>query len=190
MRADVLARLRAIARGEIPPVPGGTHGTHGTTRICTPPKSGTGDVVLEHARVNGAFGRTRFGTSKDRKSPLFRVFQVFQVEHDEFAEAERAAIAIVDGRLPTAYADAWAVFQIRKPGNASAGEWYRAVDDAGRFLDAWAGIALDFGWRPHDIFGLRGLAWFCAGERIRALGPDSAIAASGRIFTRQPLGDA
>jgi hypothetical protein len=24
-----------------------------------------------------------------------------------------------------------------------------------------------------DIFGARGLAWFCAGERVRALGPDN-----------------
>jgi hypothetical protein len=33
-----------------------------------------------------------------------------------------------------------------------------------------------------------GLAWFCAGERVRALGPDNAIAASGRIFARQRNG--
>lgn len=118
------------------------------------------------------------------KPALFQVFQVFQVEHDEFAEAERAAIAVVDGRVPTAYADAWAAFQIRKPGHASAGDWYRAVDDAGRFLDAWARLALDFGWRPPDIFGSGGLAWFCAGERIRALGLDNAVTVAGRVFTR------
>jgi hypothetical protein len=28
----------------------------------------------------------------------------------------------------------------------------------GRFLDDWAGLALDFGWRPPDIFGPGGLA--------------------------------
>ena len=114
---------------------------------------------------------------------MFQVFQVFQVEHDEYAEAERAAIAVVDGRVPTAFADAWAAFQIRKPGHVSANEWYRAVDDAGRFLDAWAELALDFGWRPSDIFGPCSLAWFCAGERVRAIGPDNAITRSGRIFT-------
>ena len=113
---------------------------------------------------------------------------VFQVEHDEnqktqfglgtpagtlpdaFDVAERAAIAIEDGRVPPAYADAWAAFQTRKPGHVSEAEWFQAVDDAGRFLDEWAGLALDFGWRQSDIFGPDGLAWFCAGERVRALG--------------------
>ncbi len=98
--------------------------------------------------------------------------------------AERAAIAIIDANVPTAYAEAWAAFQIRKQCHASATDWNRAVDDAGRFLDAWAELALDFGWRPLDIFGPTGVAWFCAGERVRALGPNNAITASGRIFTR------
>jgi hypothetical protein len=119
------------------------------------------------------------------KHALFQVFQVFQVEHDEFAEAERAAIAVVDGRVPTAYADAWAAFQTRKPGHVSESEWFRAVNDAGRFLDEWAGLALDFGWLPTDIFGLSGLVWFCAGEMVRALGPDNAITVSGRAFARK-----
>jgi hypothetical protein len=63
----------------------------------------------------------------------------------------------------------------------------RAVDDAGRFLDEWAGLALDFGWRPSNIFGQDGLAWFCCSERVRALGPDNAITASGRVFARPSL---
>ena len=44
-----------------------------------------------------------------------------------------------------------------------------------------------FGWRPSDIFGPDGLAWFCAGEQVRALGPDNAITVSGRIFARLSL---
>jgi len=106
------------------------------------------------------------------------------VEQDECAEAERAAIAIVDARVPPAYAEAWAALQLRKPGPVSADDWFRAVDDAGRFLDEWATLALDFGWQPDDIFGPSGLAWFCAGKRIRALGPCNAITTNGRIFTR------
>jgi hypothetical protein len=88
---------------------------------------------------------------------------------------------------PEAYADAWAVFQIRKPTNVSGADWYRAVDDAGRFLDEWASLALDFGWQLSDIFGSDGLAWFCAGERVRALRPDNAITVTERIFTRPTL---
>jgi hypothetical protein len=74
---------------------------------------------------------------------------------------------------------------VRRPG--SEADWFRAVDDAGRFRDEWAGLALDFGWQPSDIFGQCGVAWFCAGERVRALGPDNAITASGRIFARLSL---
>jgi hypothetical protein len=170
MRAEALAELCAVMRG----VPGGTSGTPGTS-----------------------------GFVAAQKPALFHVFRVFQVEHDEnqktkfglgtragtlpdaFDLAERAAIAIEDGRVPPAYADAWAGFQMRKPAHVSEVEWFRAVDDAGRFLDEWAALALDFEWRPSDIFGPRGLAWFCAGERVRALGPDNAITASGQIFTRR-----
>jgi hypothetical protein len=172
MRAEALAELCAVMRG----VPGGTAGTPGTSNFVPA-----------------------------QKSPSFHVFRVFQVEHgesrnaqfglgttagtlpDAFDVAERAAIAIEDGRVPPAYADAWAAFQTRKPGQVCDAHWFRAVDDAGRFLDEWAGLALDFRWRPSDIFGPDGLAWFCAGERVRALGPDNAIATSGRIFARLSL---
>ena len=134
MRADVLERLSAIARGEIVSVPGGTHGTPGTARVFASPPPGTLNAVPA------------------QKSPLFQVFQVFQVEHDEFAVAERAAIAVEDGRVPPAYADAWAAFQTRKPGHVTEAEWFRAVDDAGWFLDEWAALALDFGWLPDRYF--------------------------------------
>ena len=176
MRSDVIAELRAIMRGEHVGM-GGTAGTPGTSSLVPA-----------------------------QKSPSFRAFRVFQVEHDivgnkcfepgtspgtcplplNIIEAERAAIAIELGRVPPPYAEAWAAFQCRKPGHAAEAEWLRAVDDAGRFLDEWAGLALDFGWGPPDIFGPGGLAWFCAGERVRALGPDNAITASGRIFARAP----
>src|SRR5262245_19350905 len=139
MRADVLARLSRIARGELVPVPAGTTGTPGTARVLAFPPPGTRSGTL--------------GTEQVQKCPSFQVFQMFQPEHDVLAEAERAAIAIVNGGVPEEYAGAWAAFQVRRPGTASAVEWFRAVDDAGRFLDEWAGLALDFGWRAHDMFG-------------------------------------
>ncbi|MGI8568129.1 MAG: hypothetical protein ACR2KT_03110 [Methylocella sp.] len=30
--------------------------------------------------------------------------------------------------------------------------WRRAVDDAGRFLDAWGVLAVKFDWTPADLF--------------------------------------
>jgi hypothetical protein len=180
MRPDALAELCAIMRGESAQSDG-TAGTDGTLNIVPA-----------------------------QKCPSFHVFHLFRPEHDnpgnehsepgttagtfplddDVAVAERAAIAIELGRVPPAYAGAWAVFQMRKPGQLSEAAWFQAIDDAGRFLDEWASLALDFGWRPNDIFGQRGLARFCTGERVRAVGPDNAITASGRIFTRQQTGGA
>jgi hypothetical protein len=175
MRPDALAELCAIMRGERARS-AGTPGTPGTP--------GTSTIVPA------------------RKCPSFHVFHVFQVKHDkvgneyfepgttggtddDVALAERAAIAIEDGRVPPAYADAWAAFQMRKPNRVAEADWRQAADDAGRFLDEWAALALGFHWQPSDIFGPDGLAWFCAGERVRALGPDNAVTSSGRIFARR-----
>ena len=54
----------------------------------------------------------------------------------------------------------------------------------------WAALALEFGWHPSDIFGPGGLAWFCMGGRVMAIGQNSchhrvspdfhAIAKAGR----------
>jgi hypothetical protein len=107
---------------------------------------------------------------------------------DGAAEAERAAIAIEMGGVPPAYADAWAAFQTRQQRGPSEADWWRAVDGAGRFLDEWGSFALGFGWRASDIFGADGLAWFCAGERVRALGPGMAVTTSVRIFRRRAPG--
>lgn len=177
MKADVLERLSRIARGEIVPVPRGTGGTGGTSKTVPLEKCPSFHAfpLFHHDIDAGETARVDGGTAGGMSSP------------DAFDMAERTAIAIVDGRVPPAYADAWAALQIRKWGNVSAAEWFQAVDDAGRFLDEWAEVALNFGWRSDDIFGWPGLAWFCAGERVRALGPDNAITKSGRIFTRSSI---
>ena len=59
------------------------------------------------------------------------------------------------------------------------------MDDAGRFLDEWAGLALDFEWRPSNIFGPDGLAGFCAGEASQA--PVSAMPESNGEIARSTL---
>jgi hypothetical protein len=179
MQADALAELCAIMRGERAES-GGTAGTAGTLTFVPA-----------------------------QKCPSFQVFRAFRAEHDkagnehsrpgttagtfaaddDIAVAERYAIAIELAHVPPAYAGAWAAFQRRKPGRVAEADWRRAVDDAGRFLDEWAALAFEFGWRSSDIFGADGLAWFCTGERVRALGPDNAITLSGRIFTRRRSGE-
>lgn len=178
MKAEVLARLETIARGEIVPKSDVT-GVTGVTRQAVTPRKATllHRLHLLHLE-NGKRETAHFNgvTAGVTGEPS-----------DAFDVAERAAIAIELGRVPPAYADAWAAFQTRQPGGVSEAEWFRAIDTAGRFLDEWAGLALGFGWRPLDIFGLGGLAWFCAGERVRALGPDNAVTTDGRVFTRSKV---
>jgi hypothetical protein len=175
MLSEVLARLGQIARGEIASKSGVT-GVTGVTR----PKCYTQKAASLHA-----LPLLHPETGKGLTSHSFSVTARLTAEPlDAFDLAERAAIAVVDANVPRAYADAWAAFQIRKPPQVSAAEWYRAVDDAGRFLDEWGDLALDFDWQPGDIFGPDGLAWFCGGERIRALGPYNAIRTDGRAFMR------
>ena len=179
MRPNVMAELCAIMRGERVRM-GGTPEAPGTLSLVPTQESQSFHVFPVFPGRNDIIGNEPFepGTSPGTCTlPL------------DIHEAERAAIAIELGRVPPAYAGAWAAFQSRKPGHVAEAEWLRAVDDVGRFLDEWAAMALDFGWRPPDIFGPGGLAWFCAGERVRALGPDNAITASGRIFGRLSLAE-
>ncbi len=50
--------------------------------------------------------------------------------------------------------------------------------------------AAELGWTAGELFdaprngGPGGLVWFCAGEPVRALGPEHAVTTSGRIFER------
>lgn len=48
---------------------------------------------------------------------------------------ERAGLAA--DRVPPAYLDAWARLNHQKPSSVSEAEWRLALDDGGRFLDAW-----------------------------------------------------
>jgi hypothetical protein len=179
MKAETLAHLEKIGRGEIAPKSGVTGVTSVTLKAVTPQKPAPLHLLhLLHLERDKKKTANSGGVTAGVTSKL----------SDAFDLAERAAIAIELGRVPPDYADAWAAFQTRQPGHVSEAEWLRAVDDAGSFLDEWAGLALDFGWQSPDIFGVGGLVWFCAGERVRAFGPDNVITASGRIFARQRNG--
>jgi hypothetical protein len=69
-------------------------------------------------------------------------------------------------------------------------DWQQAIDAAGRFLDQWGSLAVEFQWTPAYLFDVQrdgrlgGLTWFLQGEAVRALGPDHAVTTSGRVFDR------
>src|SRR5262249_2324339 len=127
MKAETLALLEQIARGEIVPKSGVTGVTGVTRRVVTPRKPASLHR-LHLLHLENDKGRTAY----------FGGVTAGATGSEDFELAERAAIAIELGRVPPAYADAWAVLQTQKPRHISEAEWRRAVDDAGRFLDDWA----------------------------------------------------
>lgn len=111
----------------------------------------------------------------------------------------RAAILEADGGVPTVFAEAFAVFMGRCPDGVPEVQWWQAIDDASRFLDAWGTIAADLGWTGPDLFeraerGAHGLTWVLAGRDVvaltdttAALGPDSR---TERAWFARPIGGA
>ena len=87
------------------------------------------------------------------------------------------------------YRDAFARLKCQRPIGVGEAARLRAIDDAGRFVDQWASLAVEFGWKPGDLFdvpreGKSGLVWHLAGETVRSIGPDGAFTTSGRVFDR------
>jgi hypothetical protein len=107
---------------------------------------------------------------------------------DMNAIEERAALAA--DSVPACYLDAWARLQCQRPLYATEKAWRRAIDDAGRFLDAWGPDAATMRWTVGELFDAPrdgrpgGLIWQLTGERVRALGEDRAQLSDGRTIKR------
>jgi hypothetical protein len=183
MQAETLARLERIARGEIALPRGVTGATSATGATGAAAKPVELQKVPLLPPLHPLHAIADKGETTDFADP-----RVTRIAFDACALAERIAIALELGRVPLAYAEAWARLQVQKPSHLSEPIWRRALDDAGCVLDEWGALAFEFGWWPNDIFGRRGLAFFCAGERVRALGPNHAVTVSGRTFLRRTSG--
>lgn len=145
-------------------------------------------------------------TLKTFKTPTAEVLRVLRVaDRSEIGnfplppDPERTAILEADGGVPRVYADAFAVLMDRCPDGADEARWWQAIDDAGRFLDAWGDRAADLGWTAADLFDwsrsrCSGLAWEMAGRDVlaltkttAALGPDDR---TERAWFAKPIGRA
>ena len=146
------------------------------------------------------------GPSRYRSKPLeLQALQPLQVKNSklenavappetDLAESIQDAIeerkAFCAGAVPAIYLDAWARLNHQKPMRVSEAEWYRAVDDGGRFFDVWGSLAALWGWTVAELFDVPrdrqrgGLIWQAEGERVEALGADHARLADGRTIMR------
>ena len=109
---------------------------------------------------------------------------------DAVADAIEERRAIIAETCPEPYAYAFARLNHYKPVAVSAGEWERAVNDAGLFLDTWGALAADLQWLAGDLFEVPrmsragGLIWQARGARVEALSADHAHLADGRTIIR------
>jgi hypothetical protein len=113
---------------------------------------------------------------------------VTRPEPDDVELEERKSMAM--DSVPEPYLDTWARLQCQKPMRVSDADWRQAIDVAGRFLDQWGSLALEFRWAPADLFDIPrdgrpgGLVWFLNGETVRSLGPEHAVTTSDRVWRR------
>ena len=181
MRAELLAELCAIARGDHAAKSPVTPATPVTLQLGCRSKS-PGLQALHRLQVDASKGEIANSLPVTAPVPS-------SPELDEAAIEERAGLAA--DSVPPAYLDAWARLNHQKPATVSEAEWRLAIDDGGRFLDAWGGDAATMRWTPGELFDVPrdgrpgGLVWQLKGERVGTLGEDRARLTHGRMIKRQ-----
>ena len=105
-------------------------------------------------------------------------------EIDDAAFDECAGMAA--DSVPAVYLDEWARLNCRRPANVTEADWRQALDDGGRFLDAWGSMAAEWQWSVADIFDVSaGLIWKIAGRAVEAFGPEYARFDDGEVIANE-----
>lgn len=130
--------------------------------------------------------------------PIGQGSEARTTEPDDGLFDERAALVEVGARVPRPWAEEFARLDLRhRPPAMSPAEWRGILDDAGRFLDRYAGEAAALGWGPLDVFGVVlsvdgrqigrrvGLAFLIGGGVVERITADRATvrAPSGSTLT-------
>ena len=145
-----------------------------------------------------------------QKSPVLQALQVLHVKNSdlgkrvsepslegaigpdadmEAAICERAGMSA--DSVPGVYLDAWARLNCQRPATMDEATWRRALDDGGRFLDAWGQWAVEWEWTPGELFDLPragsagGLVWRTAGRAIETFGLETVRFDDGEILGRK-----
>jgi hypothetical protein len=174
MRPDMLARLRRIMGGGAPVTP-------------SAPVTVTRRIQPNSLRLQRYAVTVQKRDVGERRAE--NVGAILAGAGPDVAEIdERAGIA--SDSVPALYLDTWARLNCQKPASVSEAEWRLALDDGGRFLDAWGEDAAALGWTPDELFDVPregrpgGLVWRLAGERVEALGADHVRLGNGRRIMR------
>jgi hypothetical protein len=156
--------------------------------------------IVPKAVAAGSFGTFgNFGTGgEDRKraGPEPRQVHGEYTELLQIDEAEREAIAIELGGVPTIYASEFARLQAHAPAEVPRDRWHQFINDAGLFLDRWGRQAKAVGWRADELFSLdpvapmarydrMGLIWVLRGETVIDITKTAARLSGGLTFYRK-----
>ena len=162
MKAEALARLRAVMRGELRAVTP----RHVTIAPRVTPETPSVTLVTPVTPEIERRGNAEAATA------LLEAIE------------ERAGLAA--DRVLSVYLDAWARLNCQKPAGVSETERRLALDDGGCFLDGWGYVVADTGWTPGELFDVTaGLIWRLAGAGVEAVGRDHALLSDGRIVRRR-----
>lgn len=179
MRADLAARLLRSLRGEAIAETGVT----GVSGVTASPRLRPKPQQLRQLRPlrlenEGCQKSAENGVTEPVTAPI---------KDDVDAIEERAAMAA--GSVAAVYLDAWARLQCQRPMTVEEADWRLAIDDAGRFLDAWGAEAAAMQWRAGELFDVPregepgGLFWQLKGSRVEALGADHARLSDGGVIS-------
>ncbi|XIA66439.1 hypothetical protein ACFIOY_10830 [Bradyrhizobium sp. TZ2] len=180
MRPELAARLHQIIKGESV----SKNGVAGVAGVAALARYASKSLELRQLRPlrveNSNLGERVFGGVVEGVTE--------RSQADEAAIIERAGMAA--DSVPAVYLEAWARLNWQRPANVTEVAWRQALDDGGRFLDAWGGMAADWQWAVGDIFDVPragsagGLIWKIAGRAVEAFGPECGRYDDGEIFER------
>jgi hypothetical protein len=145
----------------------------------------------------GTFGNFGTGDEDQNARPSELLPDSKKVSLIEIDAAEREAIAIELGGIPTIYASEFARLQAQPPAEVPRARWHQFINDAGLFFDQWGKRAEALGWRSSDeLFGLdpaapmgrydrMGLIWMLHGETVIEITATEAMLSGGLTYYRK-----
>ena len=141
------------------------------------------DAIMRDVR--GAANLRRPATTATLLQSSVNCSKVAVVASQPVPEIEERAGLAADS-VPPVYLDAWARLNCRRLGGVTEGDWLRALDDGGRFLDGFGEKAAEIGWSPSELFDVgRGLVWNMRGERVLAIGTQGVRLRNGLVLHRR-----